>query len=258
MANVWKKFIVFMFIFLLSGCIPKKENHDEDYPKIFGDFFDYVLGEWTSVETDKKHDHFTGAVFIFETTYRNWVISYKDDKGNQQSFHLDNLILDEITEYMLVHTRDLFRKNLENEIGKVPNYITYKPYILVPYTEDPDEFYEQSKDVYHFKDFSLSRVFENPSMYVRVKFLLSDEKMTNLSKLSKDEKIQMVQKKTNQLLKIFPKANLLISLKWDAKKNTIDYFYLDGKRVYPKITFGFDESEVYEEMICYACFHETE
>jgi hypothetical protein len=129
------------------------------------------------------------------------------------------------------HFNERFNEEFEKDFGKTPDYLTIKPNLLIEnenidYEDEPDKFYPNYKDIYEFKDFTISNVFENPYMYVSVHFALADREDLTL-----EEKIQMVQEKTNELLTIFPKANLSITLYWDTAEDWKYYYYFQGKQV---------------------------
>jgi hypothetical protein len=87
LAKLFKKLSLFMFIFLLSGCATLSQ--DEDYTKLYKDYFDYTLGDWTVVKSGhdmKQSDYF----FEFNEKYKTWVISYIDNKGSERLLNLDN------------------------------------------------------------------------------------------------------------------------------------------------------------------------
>ena len=233
---------------MLSGC--GTFEHTEDYTKLYKNYFDSALGDWKVVESGsrvKTSDYF----FESDEKYRTWLISYKDNEEHERFLNIDNWY--HIDHHIYTHFIELFDEELEQEIGETPDYLKIRPYILtedkVNYVENPEKFYENYKDVYHFQDFSLSTVFENNHMFVEVELLVASSSFTELAHSTKDEKVQLLHEKTNDLLKRFPKANVVLSLYWDTAEDREYLYYIQGEKVYPQ---GTDESkrlEAYMHML---------
>lgn len=218
-------------IFLLSGCT---RDFKEDYTVKYKDFLDYTLGDWTVVKKSKEHNKAIAAG-DYNENFIAWEIAYKDNEGNDQTFYMENN--DPLMNSIRRHLSAVHSGKIRDIVGDAPKSIYLKDSNLsgtmmnIAYAENPDKLYENYKDIYKFKDFTLRSVFENSPLYLMVYFDFP-EAMTD------EEELKIVKETEDKILASVPNVNMMIKRLEGGK--VFDY-YLNGEKII------LEEHELYAE-----------
>ncbi|WP_044642635.1 hypothetical protein [Risungbinella massiliensis] len=245
---IFKGFVSILIMFLLTGCYAQK--HEEDYTKIYKQFLNYTLGEWKVVHSGEE----IAESYMPQIKYKTWEIVYTDKNGAEQKILIDNL--HPISRSLERHLDQVYIKELFKKVTDLPStylsdaQIEHQTTSELAYEQNPDKFFDNYKDIYKFKEWSLQSVYENSAMYLTVYYDLRDDKS-----LTKEEKIAKMEEKEKDILELIPNINLKIEVN-EYDGDFVAHYYMNGKRVNPEEQEGYEKlkenghiDEIYENML---------